>query len=73
MVKYEYTGEEGREFPSVPITVKKGDTFEGPEGLVAYGLKVVSSSSATAVKEIPVIQEKKTTTPSAPTDISAGA
>jgi hypothetical protein len=73
MVKYEYTGEEGREIPSVPITVTKGDQFEGPEGLIAAGLKVVSDfKSAPAVKEVP--QEiKKNPTPSAPSDISAGA
>jgi hypothetical protein len=73
MVKYEYNGEDGREFPTVPITVNKGDQFEGPEGLIAFGLTVVSDyKSAPAVKDVP--QEiKKTNTSSASSDISAGA
>lgn len=73
MVKYEYNGEEGRDFPTVPITVNKGDQFEGPEGLIAAGLTVVGDyKSAPAVKDVPQ-EVKKTPTPSAPSDISAGA
>lgn len=55
MAKYQYTGDVERAFPALGITVKKGDTFEGPEGLVAPGLSLASSAKSapaeTASKE----------------------
>ena len=85
MVTYEYNGESERVFPTVPITVNKGDLFEGPAGLTAEGLKVVSdakstpaatASSAPAVTQASkeaVKQETKTEhKPSASPDITAG-
>ena len=35
MARYIYNGEEDRTFPSLGITVKKGESFDGPEGLRA--------------------------------------
>ena len=46
MTKYEYNGETERYFPTLGITVKKGDSFEGPEGLTAPGLKNGSSAKS---------------------------
>jgi hypothetical protein len=46
MVRYKYEGHGERIFPSVPIVASYGDEFEGPSGLTAPGLKVI-----TAIKE----------------------
>lgn len=71
MPKYEYNGDTERSFPTLGITAKKGDSFDGPEGLTAPGLKIVSSTkSAPAVSEI---KEKPESTKSASSDQSAGA
>lgn len=55
MAKYQYNGDVERIFPALGITVKKGDTFEGPEGLNAPGISLVSSAKSapaeTASKE----------------------
>lgn len=48
MAKYEYNGDSELVFPTLGITVKKGDVFEAPEGLVADG--VVSSNAKTTTK-----------------------
>ena len=82
MARYIYNGEEDRTFPSLGITVKKGESFDGPEGLRARGLSLDSSApkSAPAVSEAPkqVTKEApkeqiKQDKPSAPSDITAGA
>lgn len=75
MVTYEYTGESERVFPTVSITVNKGDQFDAPAGLVFADLKVVSEKKSApavsaTVKEIP---NPDTKTTSAPSDINAGA
>jgi hypothetical protein len=74
MPRYEYNGEDERVFPTLGLTVNKGDSFDGPEGLTAAGLSIVSSAKtapavSTAVKE----QVKETTTPPASSGITAGA
>lgn len=46
MAKYQYNGDAERSFPTLGVTVKKGDTFEGPEGLVAPGVSLVSSAKS---------------------------
>jgi len=73
--KYEYKGEVERTFPALGITVKKGDVFDGPEGLKALGLSLAEpAKSAPAVvapkEEKAVKQEIK---PSASSDKNAGA
>lgn len=70
MPKYEYNGSTERSFPTLGITVKKGDSFEGPEGLTAPGLSLASSAkSAPAAPQ----KEKEAPKPSAPSDTNAGA
>jgi hypothetical protein len=74
MPRYEYNGEVERVFPTLGLTVNKGDSFDGPEGLTAEGLSIVSSARtapavSTAVKE----STKETTTPPASSGITAGA
>ena len=83
MARYTYNGEEDRTFPSLGITVKKGESFDGPEGLRARGLSLASSTpkTAPAVSEAPkeapkepAKQEiKEQIKPSVPSDITAGA
>jgi hypothetical protein len=78
MARYIYNGDEDRVFPSLGITVKKGESFDGPEGLRARGLSLDSNAKSApavptapkeAVKEINKTENKQ----SAPSDITAGA
>lgn len=78
MARYTYNGDEDRTFPSLGITVKKGESFDGPEGLRARGLSLDSNAkSAPAVQTAPkesVKEINKTENkPSASSDITAGA
>lgn len=73
MAKYQYNGDDERSFPTLGITVKKGDTFESPDGLRAPGLSLESSAksapAAVASKESKQEQIKS----SASSDSNAGA
>lgn len=83
MARYTYNGDEDRTFPSLGITVKKGESFDGPEGLRARGLSLASSApkTAPAVSEAPKEAAKKEikeeikseNKQSASPDITAGA
>jgi hypothetical protein len=78
MARYIYNGDEDRTFPSLGITVKKGESFDGPEGLRARGLSLDSNAKSApavptapkeAVKEINKTENKQSASP----DITAGA
>ena len=78
MARYIYNGDEDRVFPSLGITVKKGDSFDGPEGLRARGLSLDSNAKSApavptapkeAVKEINKTENKQSASP----DTTAGA
>jgi hypothetical protein len=71
VTKYQYNGNDERSFPTLGITVKKGDTFEGPEGLVAPGLSIESSAKSAPAAVAP--KEKEPAKPSASPDLNAGA
>lgn len=71
MPRYEYNGEVERSFPTLGITVKKGDSFDGPEGLTAPGLSLASSAKSAPAAQAP--KEKEQVKPSAPSDTNAGA
>lgn len=43
MAFYRYEGEEELVFPSLGVTVKNGDEFEGPDGLTLNKLVVVDT------------------------------
>lgn len=74
MPKYEYNGEVELVFPTLGITAKKGDSFDGPEGLTAQGLSLASSAkTAPAVSSAVKEQSKETITPPASSGITAGA
>jgi hypothetical protein len=49
MTKYVYSGDEELVFPTVGKLVRKGDEFDGPEGLVYEGLSVVDGKKAKIV------------------------
>ena len=78
MARYIYNGDEDRTFPSLGITVKKGESFDGPEGLRARGLSLDSNAKSApavpkapkeTVKEINKTENKQSASP----DITAGA
>lgn len=73
MPKYEYKGDDERSFPALGITVKKGDTFDGPEGLTAPGLVLASSAKSAPAVSAPKENKQEQVKPSAPSDINAGA
>ena len=58
MATYEYNGDDVLEFPTLGITVKKGDQFEGPDGITASGVSVVAGKSG---KATPVATKEETT------------
>lgn len=71
MAKYQYNGDAERSFPTLGVTVKKGDTFDGPEGLIAPGVSLVSSAKSAPAAVAP--KEKESVKPSASSDMNAGA
>ena len=78
MARYIYNGDEDRVFPSLGITVKKGESFDGPEGLRARGLSLDSNAKSapavpTAPKETVKEINKTENKQSASSDITAGA
>jgi len=58
MATYQYNGDEVREFPTLKLTVKPGDTFESAD-------EIISADVTLAVKKTPA--------PSAATDTTVGA
>jgi hypothetical protein len=61
MAKYEYNGDSELVFPTLGITVNKGDVFEAPEGLVVDGV-VSSSGKATKISAPVVVADEETPT-----------
>ena len=61
MAKYEYNGDSELVFPTLGITVNKGDVFEAPEGLVVDGV-TASSSKATKFSAPVVVADEETPT-----------
>ena len=47
MGKFQYNGEDERDFPTLGITVKQGDTFDAPDDFVAYGVTSVTKKPTT--------------------------
>jgi hypothetical protein len=57
MATYEYNGDSVLEFPTLGIVAKKGDQFEGPDGITASGVSVVTGKSG---KAMPVAPKEET-------------
>jgi hypothetical protein len=64
MASYTYTGEAVREFPTLVLTVKPGDTFEAPADFVAADVTPAATKKAVSTAA---------PTPSASSDSTAGA
>jgi len=52
MAFYRYEGEEELVFPSLGVTVKNGDEFEGPDGLTINKLVVVDTKKTKTTKVV---------------------
>lgn len=61
MATYKYTGSSERVFPTLGITVKSGDTFQGPDNFIAKNVELTSSAPKPKAPET-----------SAPSDKNAG-
>lgn len=60
LATYEYKGDGVLEFPTLGISVKKGDQFDGPDGITVAGVSVVSAKSS---KPSPIAPKDETVTP----------
>ena len=75
MARFQYNGEGVRVFPSIGVTVKKGEQFNAPDNFKAVGVSLVTSQSVPkeTKKSAPVKTVEDTPIePSAPTDTTAG-
>jgi hypothetical protein len=61
MATYQYNGDDVREFPTLGLTVKPGDTFESADEVLSADVTLASST------------KKTTTTQSADADTTQGA
>jgi hypothetical protein len=52
MTKYRYEGQEELVFPTLGVTVKNGDEFDGPEGLTVNKLVVADSKKSKIATDV---------------------
>ena len=64
MARFQYDGEAEMVFPTISVTVKKGEQFDAPDDFKAVGVSPASSTK----QEI----KKAVSQPSAPSDTTAG-
>lgn len=62
MAKYEYNGEGELVLPTLGVTVKKGDVFDGPEGLTVAGVAPVSGKASSKVSAPEPVADETTIT-----------
>ena len=67
MATYIYNGSDEREFPTLVLTVKPGDTFDAPDGLDVADVSLASGKKATPAATV------VTPAPSASSDSTVGA
>ena len=63
MATYQYTGDDVREFPTLGLTIKPGDTFESADEIISANVTLASAPKKTITP----------TTPSASSDTTQGA
>ena len=51
MAQYEYTGDEELVFPTLGLVVRKGDVFDGPDGIAVAGVIIASGRKGKTVVE----------------------
>lgn len=68
MATYQYNGDEVREFPTLGLTVKPGDTFESADEVISADVTLASAKKTTQASSAPA-----DSTPSAPSDTTQGA
>ena len=61
MATYQYNGDDVREFPTLTLTLKPGDTFDSVDEVISANVSLASAP------------KKTTPTPSAPSDSTQGA
>jgi len=71
MASYTYTGDAVREFPTLVLTVKPGDTFDAPADFTAAD--VVPASGKKTAPVTPTAPAVDPTPASAPSDTTVGA
>lgn len=54
-MKWTYSGEGERVFPTLGVTVNKGDTFDGPDDLSADQVAAASTKPVPVVSADPVV------------------
>ena len=69
MATYQYNGDEVREFPTLGLTVKPGDTFDSADEIISADVTLASASKKTT----PAPSAPADSTPSAPSDTTQGA
>ena len=67
MATYQYNGDDVREFPTLGLTVKPGDTFESADEVISADVTLASASKKSAPSA------PADSTPSAPSDTTQGA
>lgn len=62
MSKFQYNGEDERDFPTLSVTVKQGDAFDAPDDFVAFGVTPATNkkSAAPAVDATPSVTPDST-------------
>jgi hypothetical protein len=70
MATYIYNGSDEREFPTLVLTVKPGDTFDAPDGLDVADVSLASGKKSAPVVPVAPVD---TPAPSAPSDSTVGA
>jgi hypothetical protein len=69
MTTYQYNGNEVKEFPTLGLTLKSGDTFDSTDDIISAEIILASPSK----KTVPTPTPEPTPEPSAAPDMTQGA
>jgi hypothetical protein len=69
MATYQYNGDEVKEFPTLGLTVKPGDTFESKDEIISADVTLASAVKKTT----PAPANSDASTPAAPSATTQGA
>lgn len=71
MAKYQYDGDYELYFPGLALTVNKGDQFDAPDDLSAYGVSLVTKGKAVPADPTPAEPAPVDVAPEIPADSPA--